>query len=558
MKKTIVSFVRETFNDQRGQVLPWVALMFVSPIILGMAGMSVDVGRGYIVRSQLQNIANAAAMASANALYSGTSSSAQTVAAQYGAGSGNLNANDGVASASTTFQSICLNMLMPGGSGCTSSSTANAVRVKETAAVPTYFMKLFGIPTLNISTTATATPYGKAQPWNLAIILDATGSMNKADTNCGSGMTEFSCATTAIQGMLEVANPCAAGFSSCTSSNANLHVALFSFPGITTTTVSDDTSSCTTPSYMLYTLPLTTSTSYAPGTYAQSGGANAFSGTYEIVPFSSDYYSTTASNHLNTSSQLVKAVTGCMSPIQAANSQTGGMKGSPNSGGATYFAAPIYAAQDALLAEQNANPGTKNAIIFLSDGQANLLSAGNNFPSQQNFSLSSGSGYSSPTGNGTYPDVTDECQQAMMAAQQAANAGTRVYAVAYGAEQYGCSSSIPNNASTYGTGSAGTDSSLLTFPNSLNVPFSSTSMTALNPCITMENIANPESGNTTNTWKDFFFSDYQQSDSGTHPDTNCIDSTHSSVTLTDILKLITAQLLQARIVPNNASYTVVP
>ena len=43
-----------------------------------------------------------------------------------------------------------------------------------------------------------------------------------------------------------------------------------------------------------------------------------------------------------------------------------------NSGfGNTYFASSIYAAQAALVAAQAANPGSKNAIIFLSDGQAN-------------------------------------------------------------------------------------------------------------------------------------------------------------------------------------------
>ena len=45
--------------------------------------------------------------------------------------------------------------------------------------------------------------------------------------------------------------------------------------------------------------------------------------------------------------------------------------GSGSGFGNTYFASSIYEAQAALTAEQAARPGSKNAIIFLSDGQAN-------------------------------------------------------------------------------------------------------------------------------------------------------------------------------------------
>jgi len=43
-------------------------------------------------------------------------------------------------------------------------------------------MKLFGYSQLNVAATATASMQGQSQPWNVAIILDATGSMSTNDT----------------------------------------------------------------------------------------------------------------------------------------------------------------------------------------------------------------------------------------------------------------------------------------------------------------------------------------------------------------------------------------
>src|SRR5260370_17974054 len=80
---------------------------------------------------------------------------------------------------------------------------------------------------------------GSADQWNVAVIVDSTGSMATTDSNCG-GLTEFQCALSGIQFMLKDINPCFRGYSSCTpASNSNLRVALFTFPNISTGTVLD-------------------------------------------------------------------------------------------------------------------------------------------------------------------------------------------------------------------------------------------------------------------------------------------------------------------------------
>jgi len=543
------SFIRRAigraFVDQRGQTLPIMAIMMV--ILLGVSALAIDVGHAYVVKSQLQNSANAAALAAAGYVYASSSSSttSTTVADQYSS-NGTENANP-YNTGTPTVQMVCLNMLEPSGTTCSTTSTPNAVRVTETGTVKTFFGFLVGFPTLSVSATATASMLGsQAEPWNVAIVLDSTGSMNNADPNCGSGMTEFGCATSAIQAMLSEVDPCQTGYSSCATSNANLRVALFSFPGISTSTVTNDTSSCTTPGFMAYTLPSATNSSYTPLSYAESNGQGStttWSATYQIVPFSSDYWSSTASNHLNPSSALVNTISGCMSPISQGNNATGGLNGAPGNtnGGVTYSASPIYAAQAALIAEQKTYPGTQNAIIVLSDGQDNMPAGADDFPSEQNATLASGTGYSAPTGTGLYPDINDECQQAIMAAQAATTAGTRVYAVSYGSESQGCSYTVGTKGTS---GSYGTDNT--TVATGANATFTAATIT---PCVTMENVASS---------LQYFYSDYNQTDEGTGVNKNCIDNAHSVSDLKDILLAVGADFTRPRLLPSNAPYTVIP
>ena len=99
-------------------------------------------------------------------------------------------------------------------------------------------------------------------------------------------------------------------------------------------------------------------------------------------------------------------------------------------GQGTYYAGAIYAAENLLLAEQAARPGTQNAMIILSDGAATA--------SQSQMASTAGSG-------GTYPSYNNECQQAVTAATWAATqgtGGTRMYAVAYNSQTSGCTTDV--------------------------------------------------------------------------------------------------------------------
>jgi hypothetical protein len=253
-----------------------------------------------------------------------------------------------------------------------------------------------------------------------------------------------------------------------------------------------------------------------------------------MTAWDSGYYepSSTSTSGLNSSDNLVKAIGYGYNPTTGAIAHQGCL---PNVGGeSTYYGGVMYAAQAALLEEQAAYPGSKNAMILLSDGQANAASS--KFPAKTSTPsptasgiavTSSGSSSVNLTGAassfGKYPDFNDECQQAIVAAQNATTAGTRVYAVAYGSETSGC-----------GAG-GGTDTTLVATGN--NVPF--TSIGTLDPCVTMENIASSMG---------YFYSDYLKSGSGS----NCQDTGHTVTSLGQIALAVSANFTTPRLLPNNA------
>ncbi len=212
----------------------------------------------------------------------------------------------------------------------------------------------------------------------------------------------------------------------------------------------------------------------------------------------------------------------------------------PDVGGeSTYIASVIYAAQNALIQEQAANPTSQNAMIILSDGQAQAPST--SFPSTSYTTTTNGgivvtyagtSTWSSTAKNlagvaggwGTYPDYNDECQQEIKAAQSAVSAGTRVFTVAYGSEDTGC-------------GSGGTDTHLLSSSTFPNVPV--TSLSQLTPCTAMANMADSMS--------DFYVDPNQSGSSG-----SCADSVHTTSTLADIALAIASNFTTPRLIPNNS------
>lgn len=411
MRTKMVSFLRKALADQSGQSV--VILVGSMLSLCAMAGLTLDVGHAYSVRTQLQNSVNAAGLAAAGYIYNKQSADlpdAVTEAKSFAS----QNPIPGLTPV-TTSSLVCRNVLQNAGWTCATNPTSNALVVTETVSVPTTFMRIFGFTTMNVSATATASMQS-SQLWNFAIIEDLTGSMGNSDSSC-TGLSEFACTQRGIQEFLENANPCPTGVlaSDCTTSNANLRVALFGFPNVRMDSDVDGVSNfqnCSgktwkTPApFEVFTLPLETATSYAPMAYHYnySGADHTFTASYELTygatdadenGFVSDWYLPTsaATGKLNPSSKLVQMLgytpdagsggsvkTGCLKlqpndtapngavTPPAAGGTTSGSTGaliqykSPNPGlkvnttnvsqGTTYLASVIYAAQAALTAEQ--------------------------------------------------------------------------------------------------------------------------------------------------------------------------------------------------------------
>jgi len=68
------SFIRRLLKDERGQMLPMMALLLVG--MAGTAAMSIDLGRAFVSYRTLQASTNAAALAGAQSLPNSTAATA--------------------------------------------------------------------------------------------------------------------------------------------------------------------------------------------------------------------------------------------------------------------------------------------------------------------------------------------------------------------------------------------------------------------------------------------------------------------------------------------------
>jgi hypothetical protein len=417
MKPHDRSFLLRAREDQRGQVLPWMALL--GALVIGIGGLVIDLGHAYVCYRELQASTDAAALAGAYALAQANATSASVLAqSQYFSSvGGGMNANSNLpkATISTTLRCVTDSPLVP--APCNASAmNANVVQVAQQTTIPTYFIRVLSFLGLNaaqsltLNAAATATMMsGKATQVNVAVVLDTTASMGTNDTDVNCNNSRIHCALGGVQTLLKGLQPCTSS-STATSCTAFDQVSLFTYPNVQASTAANDTS-CPTSNPTI--VPYSTPTPGAAWT-APTGSA----ATYQITNYLSDFSSNNQQGGaLNTSSSLAIATGGSNS------SGCGGMQ-TPGGDG-TYYAGAIYAAQSSLMAAQAANPGSQNIMIVLSDGDANAQS-------------SKIAGSSQLSGN-VYGSHDDQCHQAITAANYATNQGTTVYTIAYGAPSSGCS-----------------------------------------------------------------------------------------------------------------------
>ena len=153
MLKSLRSGLRRFARNRRGSI----AILFglaVIPIVLGI-GVAVDYGRALLVRERMSSAADAAALAIGS--WTGlTDAERRTKAQQY------FDANYPSAALGTVGT---LNVTFPG----------DDIKVEVSGTVPTTFMRLANINSVNVGSSAIITV--KQRKIELALVLDTTGSM---------------------------------------------------------------------------------------------------------------------------------------------------------------------------------------------------------------------------------------------------------------------------------------------------------------------------------------------------------------------------------------------
>lgn len=438
------SLLRHLVRNQSGMSLIWATLLI--PLILGMGGLTVDAGYGYTCYRQLQNSTEAAALAAASALPNTTLAS--TNATKFSAVSGNynaypqLNTPSAITGAQITITPGCITIT--GLPQCGASITANAVKITQTATIPTFFIKalsVFGLKSassIKLSATSIAVMRGAQRgPYDVAIVLDTTASMQSADGGSNCTGTKIQCAEEGAQILLAQFSPCLPDTTCGAATNGNVaypvdEVALFTFPAQSpgTQVSKDEACSSSQPTPVAY--PDTTTLTALPITTAH---LNTLVSDYQVVPLLSNYRasdSTTGSNPLTIGSSVSASNPSLVNAV-AGNSYFGGSSctGMQAKGGEqTYYAGAIFTAQQYLAANGRSN--AQNVIILLGDGDANGgAMAGSSSTLNNNSSI--------PATYGKYPSSYRQCQQAIDMATAAKTAGTKVYTVGYGVASGGCS-----------------------------------------------------------------------------------------------------------------------
>jgi len=373
MTRSIKSAIRPIREYWRRQESGSAVVLFAAlvPVLMGVGGLSVDVGLAYTAKRALNSETQAAAMAGAYALAANGATTSSVTTAVSNWNTANAVSNVTITSSSTVLSCVTSTSSLP---SCNASSP-NVVTVTRSGTVNTYFLKAVGRSSFTLTSTASAAKAGgSAQALNIMFVLDATGSMGSGDSDCTvpgiSNPSRWQCAQYSIQSILKV--------SSTSMNKAGLMI----FPGMGSSYNPTSHPCATQPNSVPY---------YSTTIYYQVGSLD-------------NTYNNGSGSLVNTS-PLVQAIgngtslTGCVT----------------NRGGQGSFGAEVIAKAQAALP---VTAGTKNVIIFLSDGDFSASSS----------QLSNKSGATSK-----------QCGQAVTAAQTATSAGTTVYSVAYGAASSGCS-----------------------------------------------------------------------------------------------------------------------
>ncbi|MFN8223859.1 MAG: pilus assembly protein TadG-related protein [Gaiellales bacterium] len=190
-------------RDEAGQALVLTVMFLV--LLLGFAGLALDVGHAYLVQRQLQAGVDAAALAGAQDL---PDAAAATTTARdlYGptsaASPNHLRTITGYNPQDTQVTISCLRTY-----GCVGRrAKKNGITVKASANVSTWFARLLGHDSFTVHATSTACSPCSTKGFDVMIVLDRTGSMC-TDSSGHSSCADLDNAKNGIRQFLKAMDP---------------------------------------------------------------------------------------------------------------------------------------------------------------------------------------------------------------------------------------------------------------------------------------------------------------------------------------------------------------
>jgi Flp pilus assembly protein TadG len=353
MKPENSSLLARLRRDESGAVIVLVAAAITG--LIGLAALSIDVGNLAFAQRRLQAVTDLAALAGAEVI--NTTSSAVTLAQTYSGIAGAKNAQRGLTMTMVAGypQLKCLTTIStPCTSATATNSDANAIMVQQQAQVPFLLGQVFGFGTATLTASSLATKgAGGPPPMHIMIVLDNTRSMNDQDTSattCGGirGPTRIQCALAGVQSLLTELWP------------TQDEVGLIVFPPVSSSTASND--------YNCSSSKTITPEPY--GSYTGPSGSSIYQILGLTNSYKSSNTSGTLTSAGGTSS-LINAT--CQSGMSVGDNGVTGSCGSCQGnkvvgGEGTYLAGAITAAQATLAS--NTVSGVQNVMIVLSDGGA--------------------------------------------------------------------------------------------------------------------------------------------------------------------------------------------
>ncbi|WP_374330823.1 pilus assembly protein TadG-related protein, partial [Aestuariivirga sp.] len=411
-------------KDDGGAALLYVTITI--PVIFAITSLAVDVGYVFYLRTKLQTAADMGALAGASKLYTDNAQAVKDLATTYV----NYNLPTDWTTGKTpvavgTPEVKCLTTITNMGLTCSSLSGGNALKVTVTATTPLFFATALGFKSITLSADSLVSGGGSSPPpLNVAIVLDATASMNSGlGTDCGilkwnstkKTPTKIQCASLAAKTLLTKL------WSSVDQ------VALYTYPSFDAQSI--DVVTCKTGN---------------SGKLGQVLYTTAAKPNYQMFDFTDNYMDTGSppTGGLKTDSPLVLAM-GKSATTATSGDQTNcnGLDAS-GLGIGTSIADAIAQAQSDLIKANQAlvdakQPKRQNVLIVLSDGDANGNSESLLGPSPPDAFVagtdSYGIGYNPTKWVIDVDKMSDQCQAAVAVADAAAAAGTWVYSIAFSA-----------------------------------------------------------------------------------------------------------------------------